>query len=297
MRKLTLMRPLNRVWRSVQRLAPWTNSVGLARSLVAFATLGTLAASPVHSLFRPGVGIPEYPRCQGLGQGSLFCLSHASGWLEVSRWLAVAALALVVSGWRPRWTGLLHAWVNFSICSSALMLDGGDQAASNFALLLLPWALTDGRRWHWDPASDAGTASPAASALAWVSRAAIGAQVALIYLDASVGKMMAPEWENGTAVYYWFTHPTFGAPRWLAGLLHPLLTHGWSVSALTWGTMMLELLLGVAFLMRARTQRAFFILGLGLHIGIALVHGLTVVTHNTGEFNRVQRLRTEDWEI
>ena len=30
---------------------------------------------------------------------------------------------------------------------------------------------------------------------------------------------------------------------------------------------------------------------------IALVQGLTVVTHNTGEFNRVQRLRTEGWEI
>ena len=30
---------------------------------------------------------------------------------------------------------------------------------------------------------------------------------------------------------------------------------------------------------------------------IALVHGFTVVTHNTGEFNRVQGLRTEDWEI
>lgn len=30
---------------------------------------------------------------------------------------------------------------------------------------------------------------------------------------------------------------------------------------------------------------------------IALVHGLTVVTHNTGEFDRVPRLRTEDWEI
>ncbi len=30
---------------------------------------------------------------------------------------------------------------------------------------------------------------------------------------------------------------------------------------------------------------------------IALVHGLTMVTHNTGEFNRVQGLRIEDWEI
>ena len=30
---------------------------------------------------------------------------------------------------------------------------------------------------------------------------------------------------------------------------------------------------------------------------IALVHGLTVVTHNTAEFDRVPQLKTEDWEI
>ena len=28
---------------------------------------------------------------------------------------------------------------------------------------------------------------------------------------------------------------------------------------------------------------------------IALVHGLTVVTHNTGEFSRVPGLKVEDW--
>lgn len=30
---------------------------------------------------------------------------------------------------------------------------------------------------------------------------------------------------------------------------------------------------------------------------IALAHGLTVVTHNTGEFERVPKLKVEDWEI
>ncbi len=30
---------------------------------------------------------------------------------------------------------------------------------------------------------------------------------------------------------------------------------------------------------------------------IALVHGLTVVTHNTAEFGRVPQLKTDDWEI
>jgi len=30
---------------------------------------------------------------------------------------------------------------------------------------------------------------------------------------------------------------------------------------------------------------------------VALIHGLTVVTHNTGEFSRVRGLALEDWEI
>lgn len=30
---------------------------------------------------------------------------------------------------------------------------------------------------------------------------------------------------------------------------------------------------------------------------IAMVHGLTVVTHNTREFGRVQGLRIEDWDV
>ena len=30
---------------------------------------------------------------------------------------------------------------------------------------------------------------------------------------------------------------------------------------------------------------------------IALAHGLTVVTHNTAEFNRVALLKTDDWEV
>ena len=30
---------------------------------------------------------------------------------------------------------------------------------------------------------------------------------------------------------------------------------------------------------------------------VALVHGLTLVTHNTGEFQRVSNLTLEDWEV
>ena len=30
---------------------------------------------------------------------------------------------------------------------------------------------------------------------------------------------------------------------------------------------------------------------------IALQHGLTLVTHNTGEFNRISGLKLGDWEL
>ncbi|GDY23807.1 ribonuclease VapC [Verrucomicrobiota bacterium] len=34
-----------------------------------------------------------------------------------------------------------------------------------------------------------------------------------------------------------------------------------------------------------------------LNAAIALTHGLTVVTHNCGEFNRVPGLRVDDWSV
>src|SRR6202011_1493848 len=127
---------------------PWTNVYGVARSVLALATASTLAFSATGTLFRPAVGLPPAPYCLGPGRISLFCLVPHDR-LSLARWLGVAILLVVASGWRPRVTAIFHWWVAFSLFVSITIPDGGDQATAVITLLLLPVALTDPRRWHW----------------------------------------------------------------------------------------------------------------------------------------------------
>src|SRR6202048_3251395 len=127
---------------------PWTNVYGVARSLLALATAGTLAFSATGSLFRPAAGLPLAPYCNGPGRISVFCLvPYDRLWLR--RGLAVAILLVVPAGCRPGSPALFHWWVSFSFAVSAPIPDGGDQATAVLTLLMLPVALTDPRRWHW----------------------------------------------------------------------------------------------------------------------------------------------------
>jgi antimicrobial peptide system SdpB family protein len=99
-------------------------------------------------------------------------------------------------------------------------------------------------------------------------------QVAVVYLHASVGKMKVEEWTNGTAVYYWFLHPVFGAADWLRPVLVPLLMSPVPVTVLTWGAVILELILFAGLFMERRHRRWLLWVGLAFHFGIVLVHGL-----------------------
>src|ERR1700687_6287515 len=108
---------------------PWTNVYGVPRSLPALATGGPPPFSATGSVFRPAAGLPPAPYCNGPGRISLFCLvPHDQLWL--ARWLAVAILLVVASGWRPRYTGLFHWWVSFSFSVSATIPDGGEHATA-----------------------------------------------------------------------------------------------------------------------------------------------------------------------
>jgi antimicrobial peptide system SdpB family protein len=260
---------------------PHTNVYGLARTLVALGTLGTLLFSAPDSLFRPAVGVAQVPNCPGLARAGMFCVAGAPH-LEMARWLAVAALALVASGWRPRLTSLLHWYVTFSFFSSAVMVDGGDQVCAILSLLLVPVALTDRRRWHWHaplaaPAGAAGRLPNREAAMRLVALsclAVVRLQVAGIYFQAAVSKMKVTEWRDGTAVYYWFTDPWFGLAEPVRHWALPLLANGLVVAAFTWGAMILEIFLFAGLLAERRYRRALLPLGISFHAGIALVHGL-----------------------
>src|SRR5437867_307525 len=137
--------PLGRTARRRANGAPWTSAYGLARTVLALGTAGTLAANAPSTLFRPALGLPPAPYCTGPTQISLFCLLPSEQ-LWLARSLALAILFVVASGWRPRITAIPHWWVAFSLQVSATVLDGGDQVTAILTLLVLPVALTDPRR-------------------------------------------------------------------------------------------------------------------------------------------------------
>ncbi len=252
-----------------------TDAYGLARTLIALGTLSTLLFSHSTSLFRPGTGIPQWPVCASVTKLSLFCVFGQQN-LELARWVSVAVLLVVASGWRPRWTGLAHWYVAWSLILSAILVDGGDQIAAILALLLVPVTLADGRRWHWDPAPGGVPSTTRGFAARLVPLSFLFAarlQVAGIYLHASVGKLKVEEWRDGTAVYYWFTDAWFGFPSYLQ-FLAPALNQPLVVAGITWGAIVLELFLFTGLVMERRWRPWMMVAGMGFHLGIAAVHGL-----------------------
>jgi antimicrobial peptide system SdpB family protein len=263
-----------RVREAIDSSTPWTNVYGLARTLIALGTLGTLAFSHSTSIFRPAVGIDRVPQCYGLTRGSFFCLFGADH-LELARWVAVAILTIVAVGWRPRVTGVLHWWVSASLSVSGVLVDGGDQVAQVLTLLLVPVTLTDTRTWHWQRVATAPSQRSDVSRLIALSALLmIRLQVAGIYFHAAVAKMGVREWRDGTAVYYWFTDPMFGVPAYLRPLIMPVITSAVGVTLVTWGAILLETLLFSALLMDKRYRWVLLYAGISFHAAIALVHGL-----------------------
>ncbi len=251
-----------------------SNVVGLARSLLALGTLSTLLANPPEVLLAPLGENSSIVRLSGssMASWSLFALAGESHW-SAARWLAVALLLLVVIGWRPRMTAIVHWWISFSVTASGVVIDGGDQLTAILSGVLVPICLCDGRRWHWSrPGPPPVLAAGAfAESCWWMLRV----QVALVYLHAAIGKFVAPEWANGTAVYYWFTHPTYGSPAWLTPWLQPVITSAAGVTALTWGVIILEFFLFAGIIADRRVWPLMLRGGIAFHLGIALVHGLT----------------------
>lgn len=58
-------------------------------------------------------------------------------YLNIIKWLAIVLLIIIASGWRPRFTGIIHWWICYSLQNSALTLDGGEQVSAVITLLLI----------------------------------------------------------------------------------------------------------------------------------------------------------------
>ncbi|CAM5265122.1 hypothetical protein GCM10010329_03270 [Streptomyces spiroverticillatus] len=252
---------------------PWTNAYGLARTLLALGTAGTLALSSTDTLFRPVATMGTYPLCHGITASGAFCLVP-HGQFTLLRWVLVAVLLVVASGWRPRWTALPHAYISFSVFSGIAIGDGGDQLTWILSLLLALVGLGDSRRWHWQqpsPGPVPGRVWVLLGVSAWVMARL---QMAFVYFQAGIAKLPHAEWADGSAMYYWMNNPSFGAPGWLRPVTDAVVGSPVGVVALTWVPVALEVALAAALLIPQRWRWWLLVPGLGFHLAIAVVMGL-----------------------
>jgi antimicrobial peptide system SdpB family protein len=247
---------------------PWSTSYALARSLLAIGTACTLAFNSLDVLFIPAVGAYDYPICAtGIWNFSIFCIV-ARHYLELARWIAVAILILIATGWRPRFTAPLHFWISYSLFTSSSVADGGDQVTLVLTTLLLPICLVDGRRWQWLSTTSTAMSHWSARLLANSALFVIRVQVAAIYFVSAISKMAVAEWGDGTALYYWALY--FDLPNWLTGVF----TGPVPVIISTWGAIVVEIALASMVLVDTRIRKYLLGLGLIFHFLIALMFGL-----------------------
>ncbi|GGA91153.1 sporulation-delaying protein SdpB family protein [Ornithinibacillus halotolerans] len=254
---------------SVLNFNPLSNVYGLARSFIALGTLVTLLFNSTDTLFRPMAGIDDYP--SGIGAISLFNLvPNETIYLTIVKWLFVIGLIVIMSGWRPRYTGILHWYIAYSFNTAAATLDGGDQVAVVLTFLLIPITLADSRKWHWDRADLPSEGHKVFTAVPYFF---IRVQVAVIYFHSTIAKLFNPEWRDGTAVYYYLNDPMLGLNDIFLTLVNPIL-NGPLVVLPTWGTLILQFVLFAAFFAPKSAWNYYLIIGIVMHEIFALMLGL-----------------------
>lgn len=253
--------------------SPWTNVYGLSRTLLALSTLLTLVFNDAKVLFIPTSDNEGFPTCEGLGNISLYCLVPDEYlYLNLVRVLSILLLIVVVSGWRPRFTGIIHWYVSFSFLQSAVTVDGGDSIAAVMTLLLIPLTLTDPRKSHWDSLVEKKPYS-IQKLVGEMTLLIIRIQVAIIYFHATVAKLTEDEWINGTAVWYYAQNSMLGLNPHLFDIFSNLLS-SFLIVIPTWGTLILQTFLFAGILASKEKRKTLLWLAIFMHEIFAIFLGL-----------------------
>ena len=249
----------------------WSNVYGLARSLLAVGTLLTLIFNDNLTLFGPQSNQPlQTLKYIGLTQYTLFYIFRAH--IGIAKMIAVLALVLTASGWRPRFTGILHWYIAFSFNIFTIVPDGGDQLTNILSLLLIPVCLVDKRVWHWGNCYNSNNqyANLIGHSVYWIIRI----QVAVVYLDAATEKFKVDEWKNGTILWYLFNDPVMGCNRFCRLIFIPILQNSIILTLLTWSVIILELILFLGLTLEKKYRHRLLIVGILFHFFIIIIYGL-----------------------
>lgn len=257
----------------VQNNVPNSNVIGIARTILAMGTLLTLLFNPIENILIKRTNgefiLQEILNGDVVTKFNLFFLFGTDN-LIFTKWIAIAILLTVISGYYQKITSILHWWVCLSFFHASTIIDGGDQIASNLTLLLIPICLIDNRKNHWNRRVENNNVLNLVS-LFFIYL--IQFQMAIIYFHAAIGKLGHNEWSNGTAMYYWLNHSCFGLPDYLS-FINLFLSNSYFVTFITYGILILELALFLALLAGKRYKLSLLYLAIFFHLFIIFFMGI-----------------------
>ncbi len=253
---------------------PYTDVLGLSRSVIALGTLLTLLTN-TSSVLMQKMDTGEYlnPLINPIAEINKFNFFLLFGieQFDLMRYLAILLLLMVISGYFIKVTSIFHWWISISFFLSSSVIDGGDQIASILSFLLIPICLTDERKNHWNYIKPY---SKPKNIVGIVAVNLIRLQIAIIYFHAAIGKFDIPEWRNGTAIYYWFNHSFFGMPEYLANPMNYILSNKWIVSILTYSVLIAEVILFLCLTASKKMRKYIFPFAVLFHFLIIIYHGI-----------------------
>ena len=260
------MRPLREFWFGETALAP----VALFRILYGLQLVNWVwQLFPNLTPFFTDEGI--LPRSSQLTYyGDRFTLLDVAGtWWQVALvWACALVIALLLTlGWRSRIMSFLAfvAVTSFS-WRDPLILDGSDIV---FRIVPLWLAFTDcGGRWSIDALVRRERGEPTAMTGTALPIRILELQIAWIYLSTGIDKLSGQLWPQGIAAYYALQlEHTFGR-AWAQPIASDLVF----AAAITWGTLLVEMLFLPLAMLPSRITRLTAVAGAaGLHLGILIL--------------------------
>jgi antimicrobial peptide system SdpB family protein len=254
-----------------------TPRLALARFLLALGMLLTIISNKLSIVANHQYTFMEgYTLRHGKGGSNAFAFADLYLYMppQIANLIVVLILLFVMSGFLPKISCLLHYLACFSFHNYFIILNGGDDITLNLSLLLIPLCLTDNRNNQWKhPPELSQTSASSSNIVANLALIAIHLQAAWLYFDAFYPKMFTPQWLDGTALFYYTSHYRLGAPDWLRNIDEIITTTAF-VRVLSWGALLLELILAFALLLPSRLKRKLFIPALCFHFLILIHFGL-----------------------
>lgn len=261
---------MNKLIRRIENFNLYTPILGYIRTLLIFSTILVLSLNSTKTLFSY---IQFDLNCTDNLVPSAYCLIPSSTIsFEILRFVMITVLLVAISGYFPKITSILHWYICYSIQSSAITVDGGDQIATVITFLLIPIMLFDNRKNHFYQKKNLDN-NIVSKTIIFFFYNLIRLQICIIYLNAAIGRLKNHEWADGTAIYYFFKDPIFGVSELQYTLLSPVLESNLLI-LVTWSVTILELFLAANIIGNPTSRLYALVLGSLLHIGIILTIGI-----------------------